>query len=158
MKSFSSHWSSWCLIYDLFFCNYLRTEENKLWGWQKVSEFLATHCLLNNSCAWSVWFDLQKKKKEKKERKRKKKKLNQNKTPQKQQKTETALKPAGLKNSKLCGVHNPFLSFSSIMLYFFARTGWFLVYFCELHCAFLVSYASWLLMTNENNMNALLLH
>lgn len=69
MKSFSSHWSSWCLIYDLFFCNYLRTEENKLWGWQKVSEFLATHCLLNNSCAWSVWFDLQKKKRKKRRKK-----------------------------------------------------------------------------------------
>lgn len=64
-----------------------------------------------------------KKKKRKKRKKKKEKKQNQNKTPQKQQKTETALKPAGLKNSKLCGVHNPFLSFSSIMLYFFARTG-----------------------------------
>lgn len=68
-----------------------------------------------------MWFDLHKKNKIKKKKETNNKTKIHKKKKNKQQKPETALKPAGLKNSKFCGVHNPFLSFSSIMLYFFLQ-------------------------------------
>lgn len=86
-------------------------------GMKKVSDVLATHCLLNISCAWSMWFDLQKKKKNNPVTKHKPK---EKPTKNQEKETDSALKPFGL-NSKFCGVHKPFFVFFFYYAVFFCK-------------------------------------